>query len=101
MRQVPALIRALAALFALAACDKLPGFPQRNAAAVKGPSALAMGPWLLDPGASATDRLATEAGPAVADHRVALLSLQPQTQYRYRIEGSESSFVFTTAPEPG
>src|SRR5216683_498397 len=84
MRQVPALIRALAALFALAACDKLPGFPQRNAAAVKGPSALAMGPWLLDPGASAmtvawvtdapslgrvwygttaTDRLATAAEP--------------------------------------
>jgi hypothetical protein len=122
MRQVPPLKRALAALFALSACDKLPGFPQRGAAAVKGPAAPAMGPWLLDPasvamtvawvtdapsvgrvwyGTTATDHLATEAGAPVVDHRVALLSLQPQTQYRYRIEGSESTFVFTTAPEPG
>lgn len=81
-----------------------------------------MGPWLLDPGAASMtvawttdapsvgrvwygagvpDRLATEPGVPVTDHRVALGSLSPQTQYRYRIEGSDLSSVFTTAPEPG
>jgi len=32
---------------------------------------------------------------------VALSSLQPGTQYRYRIEGADESWVFTSAPEPG
>lgn len=47
------------------------------------------------------ERLATEAGPPVTDHRITIGSLQPQTQYRYRIEGSDAPYVFTTAPEPG
>ena len=111
----------LAALSAAAACDRLPGLAPR-AARLRGPPPLAMGPWLLDPGAAtmtvawatdapaagkvwygttAADRLATEPGAPRTDHRVVLGGLAPQTQYRYRIEGSDASSVFTTAPEPG
>src|SRR5258708_17361198 len=122
MRHVKGCCRALAALLALAACERLLGVNGLRPPAAKGPQPVWMGPWLLDPGAetmtvawvtegpslgriwygtSAPDRLATEPGQAVSDHRVVLASLRPQTQYRYRIEGSDAPFVFTTAPEPG
>jgi hypothetical protein len=123
MRHVKGCCRALAALlFAAAACDRLLGVNGLRPAAARAPQPVWMGPWLLDPGAetmtvawvtevpsvgriwygtSATDRLATEPGQPVSDHRVVLASLRPQTQYRYRIEGSDAPFVFTTAPEPG
>lgn len=112
--------RALAALVALSACDQLSG--ARPRATLPPAQAPESGPWLLDPGASTMtvawntaapsvgrvwygtsepDRLATEQGAPVTDHRLVLASLQPQTQYRYRIEGEGASHVFTTAPEPG
>ncbi|MGZ6142777.1 MAG: metallophosphoesterase family protein, partial [Myxococcales bacterium] len=34
------------------------------------------------------------------EHRVTLAALQPQTQYRYRIEGSDDVSLFTSAPAP-
>ena len=120
MRPFPAWFWALAALIALGACDRLPGLA-RSGALTRGPP-VAMGPWLLDPGAqtmtvswasdtpsvgrvwygtSAADHLATEPGAPALDHRVVLGLLSPQTQYRYRIDGSDDSSFFTTAPEPG
>ena len=51
-------------------------------------------------GTSATDRLATEPGAEGTDHRVTLSSLPPSTQVRYRIEGSDASFVFQSPPAP-
>ena len=121
MLRFPASRPALAALVALAGCDRIPGLQQRPAAAAVLPPALSMGPWLLDPqagritvawvtaqpsvgrvwyGTSQPDRLATEEGGPVTDHRVTLASLQPATQVRYRIEGADQAYVFTTAPEP-
>ena len=120
MRPFPAWFWALAALIALGACDRLPGLA-RSGALTRGPP-VAMGPWLLDPGAQtmtvswasdtpsvgrvwygtgAADHLATEPGAPALDHRVVLGLLSPQTQYRYRIDGSDDSSIFTTAPEPG
>jgi calcineurin-like phosphoesterase family protein len=121
MRVIPASGRALAGLLALTACEGLPGFSQRPAAAVA-PPRVAAGPWLIDPkaggmtvcwltdtpsvgrvwyGTAAPDRLATEEGAPVTTHRVALASLPMQTQVRYHVEGSDQDFVFTSAPEAG
>ena len=47
------------------------------------------------------DRLATEEGKPTTEHRVILPSLQPATQYRYRIEGATETPLFTSAPEVG
>ncbi len=116
---------ALACLLPLLGCDKLramPGFQQHSTLPPPGPPAVTMGPWLLDPlqgqvtvafltaqpsvgrvwyGTPQPDRLASEQGPPVTEHRVVLPSLQPSTQYRYRIEGAADSFWFTSAPEVG
>src|SRR3954451_6411904 len=108
------------ALLALAACDRVPGFSARGAAAEPSAPRVTMGPWLIDPqagqmtvawvtaqpsvgrvwyGTPQPDRLATEEGAPVPDHRITLSSLQAGTQYRYRIEGADEAFVFTSAPE--
>ncbi|HZR09038.1 MAG TPA: hypothetical protein VFA79_10680 [Myxococcales bacterium] len=116
---------ALALLLALAGCDKLrafPGFDPARAVPPPGPPAVALGPWLIEPragqvtiawttlepsvgrvwyGAREPDRLATEDGPAGTDHRVVLASLQPSTQYRYRVEGAPDAAWFTSAPAQG
>src|SRR4051812_40656544 len=105
-------------------CDKLRTLSGFEAAPEPPPppaTSVAMGPWLLDPapgqvtvawttlessvghvwyGTHEPDRLATEAGPAT-DHRVVLPSLQPQTQYRYRVEGGQETSWFTSAPKAG
>ena len=121
MRHVLTCAPALAVLLGLLACDQLKSaFPGRPLKASL--PAIIAGPWLLDPqagqmtiawltqtpsvgrvwyGTAATDRLATEEGKPVVEHRVTIAPLQPQTQYRYRVEGSEDSFVFTSAPEAG
>ena len=117
---------ALACLLAASlACDKLkamPGFQQRSALPPPGPPPPDTGPWLLDPaqgqmtvawltaqpsigrvwyGTPQPDRLASERGNPTTLHRVTLGSLQPSTQYRYRIEGSPDTLLFTSAPEVG
>ena len=118
---------ALALLFAVAGCDKLRAFlglqPVRAAAvAPPAPPPVAMGPWLLEPrqgqltvawttaepsvgrvwyGTREPDHLASEEGAGGTDHRVVLASLQPSTQYRYRIEGSNETAWFTSAPPEG
>ena len=112
-------------LLVLAGCDKLrllPGLEAAHIVPPPDPPAMAMGPWLLEPqpgrltvawttlepsvgrvwyGTSEPDRLATEEGPPVTDHRVALPSLQPSTQYRYRVEGGYETAWFTSAPAQG
>lgn len=117
--------RTLALLLAVAGCDKLRGMPGFEPAPVVPqplPSPVAMGPWLLDPlpgrvtvawttdqpgvgrvwyGTREPDHLATEEGPPVTEHRVTLASLQPSTQYRYRVEGGVETAWFTSAPEAG
>src|SRR3954467_8821801 len=94
----------------LTGCDKvraLPGVQPKSAHEPEPPKALAMGPWLLDPGATEmtvcwvtdepslgrvwygtteADRLAIEEGQPVTDHRVKLHGLQAATQYRYSVE---------------
>src|SRR5205814_10134195 len=116
---------ALLVLLVLAGCDKLrllPGFEPAAIVPPPDPPAMAMGPWLLEPqpgrltvawttlepsvgrvwyGTSDPDRLATEEGPPVTDHRVVLPSLQPSTQYRYRVEGGYETAWFTSAPAQG
>lgn len=116
---------ALALLLVLPGCDKLrafPGFDPARAVPPPAPPAVAMGPWLIEPRAGQTtvawttlepsvgrvwygtrepDRLATEEGAEVTDHRVVLPSLQPSTQYRYRIEGATETAWFTSAPAQG
>jgi len=116
---------ALALLLALLGCDKLralPGFEPAPVVPLAGPEAVAMGPWLLDPypgrvtiawttaqpsvgrvwyGTREPDRLATEEGRPVTEHRVTLAALQPSTQYRYRVEGGLAAAWFTSAPEAG
>src|SRR5512140_3709073 len=116
---------ALALLLALPGCDKLrafPGFDPARAVPPPGPPAVAMGPWLIEPRAGQVtvawttlepsvgrvwygprdpERLATEEGGEVTDHRVVLSSLQPATQYRYRIEGATDTGWFTSAPAQG
>src|SRR5256885_6637234 len=111
-------------LLARAGCDKpraLPGFepgPSPPPASVP----VAMGPGLTEPlpgrvtvacttqepnlgrvwyGAREPDRLAMEEGAPVTDHRVVLPSLQPETQYKYRVEGGQETAWFTSAPKPG
>ena len=116
---------ALLVLLVLAGCDKLrllPGFEPAAIVPPPGPPAMAIGPWLLEPqpgkmtvawttlepsvgrvwyGTPEPDRLATEEGPPVTDHRVVLASLQPSTQYRYRVEGGYETAWFTSAPAAG
>ena len=116
---------ALACLLAGSGCDKLkavPGFQQHSALPPPAPPPVAAGPWLLDPaqgrvtvawltdqpcvgrvwyGTPQPDHLATEEGASTTQHRVTLASLQPQTQYRYRIDGSSQTDWFTSAPEAG
>src|SRR5918911_2149503 len=101
---------ALLLLALLAGCDKLrqlPGFAPARLVPPPGPPELTMGPWLLEPqpgqmtvawttpepsvgrvwyGTFNPDRLATEEGPPVTDHRVVLHELKPSTRYVYRIE---------------
>lgn len=115
---------ALALLLVLSGCDKLrafPGFEPVRPAAPPAPPEVAFGPWLLEPrqgqvtvawvtrapsvgrvwyGSREPDRLATEDASAT-DHRVVLPSLQPATQYRYRVEGHDDVFWFTSAPLGG
>jgi hypothetical protein len=116
---------ALLLLALLAGCDKLlqlPGFTPARLVPPPGPPALMMGPWLLEPqagqitvawttrepavgrvwyGTSEPDRLATEEGPPVTDHRVVLQPLHPSTQYFYRVEGGYDTSWFTSAPAQG
>jgi len=115
---------ALALLLVLAGCDKLRALPGFEPAPAPPPPSVpvAMGPWLIEPlpgrvtvawttleaslgrvwyGTAETDRLAMEEGGApVTDHRVVLPSLQPSTQYRYRVEGGHETSWFTSAPQP-
>ena len=115
---------ALALLLVLVGCDKLRALPGFEPAPAPPPPSVpvAMGPWLIEPlpgrvtvawttleaslgrvwyGTAETDRLAMEEGGApVTDHRVVLLSLQPSTQYRYRVEGGHETSWFTSAPQP-
>jgi predicted phosphodiesterase len=116
--------RVLAALLALQGCDQLRALPgmQARPPAPPPPPRVSLGPWLLDPrpgavtvawesetptvgrvwfGAATPDKLATEEGPPVVEHRVVLPSLQPSTQYRYRIDGADETGLFTSAPEAG
>lgn len=115
--------QALAALLVLAGCDQLRDAPGvRPASARARAPQVTMGPWLLDPqagqvtvawvtdapgvgrvwyGTAAPDKLAIEQGPATTDHRVVLPALSPATQFRYRVEGSASGAVFTSAPDLG
>src|SRR5919204_5650729 len=116
---------ALLLMLAFAGCDKLrmlPGFEPAPVPRPPGPPAMGMGPWLLEPqpgritvawttlepgigrvwyGTAEPDRLATEEGPPVTDHRVVLPSLQSSTQYRYRVEGGYETAWFTSAPTQG
>jgi hypothetical protein len=115
---------AFALLLVLSGCDKLRAFPGLAPARVApepAAPAVAMGPWLLEPrlgqvtvawttqspsvgrvwyGPREPDRLATEES-AAFDHRVTLASLQPSTQYRYRIEGGDEIAWFASAPPEG
>lgn len=52
-------------------------------------------------GTAKTDRLAAQAGPPATDHRVVLPALPRGAQVRYRVEGAEQEYLFTTAPEAG
>src|SRR5256885_5006978 len=120
-RRVAPLLLLLLAL----GCDKLrsvPGLERAPAAPPPPPPAVAVGPWLLDPlagqvtvawttltpstgrvwyGTREPDRLATEQGQPTTEHRVVLSSLQPQTQYKYRVEGGQEVAWFSSAPKPG
>ncbi|HEY6911799.1 MAG TPA: hypothetical protein VI356_20650 [Myxococcales bacterium] len=110
-----ASLRALGLTLALAGCETPPA-PQAP------PPPIATGPWLLEPapgritvawttqkagvgrvwyGTAEPDRLASETGAPVVDHRVVLGALQPSTQYRYRIEGSAGTAWFESPPRPG
>jgi hypothetical protein len=113
---------ALALLLVLAGCDKLRALPGFEPEPAPPPASVpvAMGPWLIEPlpgrvtvawttaeaslgrvwyGTSEPDRLAMEEGAPVKDHRVVLASLQPATQYRYRVEGGHETAWFTSAPQ--
>src|SRR6266850_201283 len=116
---------ALFLLLVALGCDKLRSLPGFEPAPVLPPPRsppVAMGPWLLDPlpgqvtvvwttlepsvgrvwyGTREPDRLATEEGQPVTGHRVLLPSLQPETQYKYRVEGGQETAWFTSAPKPG
>jgi hypothetical protein len=116
---------AVALLLLATGCDKLraiPGFEPSPIVPAPAAPPVAMGPWLVDPvpgqvtvawttlepstgrvwyGPREPDRLATEEGPPVTEHRVVLRSLQPSTQVRYRIEGAPDASWFTSAPQPG
>ena len=123
MRSIPFPLQ-LAALVLLVGCDRiraLPGVEPRSAARPR-LEAIAMGPWLLEPGERQmtvawvtaapavgrvwygtrdTDRLAHDEA-ATLEHRVTIGGLEPGTQYRYRIEAAaEAGGLFTTAPPPG
>jgi hypothetical protein len=116
---------ALALLLVMTGCDKLrslPGFEPARVVPQPPPPPVAMGPWLLDPlpgqvtvawttleptvgrvwyGLREPDRLAMEEDQPATDHRVVLRSLQPSTQYRYRVEGGPDTGWFTSAPAKG
>src|ERR1700694_635120 len=92
---------ALALLLPLGACDQIraiPGVQPRSTLPPKGAPDAVMGPWILEPhakqmtiawvtgepsvgrvwyGQQEANRLATEEGPPVIDHRVVLPALQP------------------------
>src|SRR5205807_2405657 len=51
-------------------------------------------------GTRASRKTEVEEGAPVTDHRVVLPSLQPSTQYRYRVEGGHETAWFTSAPQP-
>jgi len=114
----------VALLLVLAGCDKLRALPGFEPAPSPPPASVpvAMGPWLIEPlpgrvtvawttqepnlgrvwyGAREPDRLAMEEGAPVTDHRVVLPSLQPSTQYLYRVEGGQETAWFTSAPQAG
>src|SRR5690349_12701546 len=113
---------ALLLLLGLMGCDKLRSLPGLAPPPAPEPpaAAVALGPWLLEPlpgqmtvawttltpsvgrvwyGTREPDHLATEQGQPVTDHRLVLPSLQPQTQYRYRVEGGTEVAWFTSAPK--
>src|SRR5882672_8585049 len=116
---------ALMLLLAAQGCDKLrsiSGFEPATVVPAPPPPQVSIGPWLLDPlpgqvtvvwttlepslgrvwyGTPEPDRLATEEGQPVTGHRVLLPSLQPETQYKYRVEGGQETAWFTSAPKPG
>ena len=111
-------------MLAMAGCDGLrllPGFEPEPAAPQPQPPAVATGPWLLalprggvtvawttqKPGLGRVwygtrepDRLASETGEPVLEHRVALGALQPATRYRYRVEGEVGDAWFESPPAP-
>src|SRR2546421_8673526 len=117
--------RAVFLLLLALGCDKLRATPGLEPAPPVRPPRVppvAIGPWLLDPvpgqitvawttlkptvgrvwyGTGEPVRLATEAGQAVTDHRVVIQGLQPETQYKYRVEGSQETAWFTSAPKAG
>src|SRR5467141_149452 len=114
----------VALLLVLAGCDKLRALPGFEPVPSPPPASVpvAMGPWLIEAlpgrvtvawttqepslgrvwyGAREPDRLAMEEGAPVTDHRVVLPSLQPSTQYLYRVEGGQETAWFTSAPQAG
>jgi hypothetical protein len=115
----------LALLLVALGCDKLrtlPGLELAPSTPPPPPATVVMGPWLLDPlsgqvtvawttrepslgrvwyGTREPDHLALEEGQPVKEHRLVLRSLEPATQYRYRVEGGAEIGSFTSAPKPG
>src|ERR1700737_5116682 len=108
---------ALALLLVLGGGDKLRALPGFEPAPAPPPPSVpvAMGPWLIEPlpgrvtvawttleaslgrvwyGTAEPDRLAMEEGAPVPHHPGGLPSLQPSTQYRYRIEGGHEHTWF-------
>ena len=105
----------------MAGCDTVPGLGRSRAVPQPGPPPVAMGPWLLEPaagritlafttrkpsvgrvwyGTREPDRLASETGAPVLEHRVVLGALQPATRYRYRVEGGAATAWFDSPPAP-
>jgi hypothetical protein len=107
---------AAAVCLALCGCDSVQALFRPRARPVDLRAEVAMGPWLLDPGASEMtvawttfqpmvgrvwyleDRLAQEDA-ARTDHRVSLRSLPLDSEVRYRVEGApDIEGTFHTAP---
>ncbi len=107
---------AAALCLALCGCDSVNALFSPRTRASPGLAGVAMGPWLLDPGATEVtvvwttaepvkgrvwyldDRLAQEEG-ARTDHRVTLRSLPQDAEVRYRIDASPPiAGSFRTAP---
>jgi calcineurin-like phosphoesterase family protein len=109
---------ATAACLALCGCDSVQALFSPRGPPAASRAEVAMGPWLLEPGASEVtvawttaqpvagrvwyleDRLAQEEAPRT-DHRVTLRSLPLDSEVRYSVEGSpDVEGTFHTAPAP-